>query len=95
MYNYNRIQLRGMGVGLLRQNLACGRGLYVKEHDEINVLVFFFQKKNLKMISRYDTMHCEFVYLVNESIFSSFRLDLMPHCSPNFKIRTRCGPTLP
>ena len=50
----------------------------MKEHDEINVLVFFFQKKNLKMISRYDTMHCEFVYLVNESIFSSFRLDLMP-----------------
>ena len=33
---------RGMGVGLLRRNLACGRGLYVKEHDEINVLFFFF-----------------------------------------------------
>ena len=45
MYNYNRIQLRGMGVGLLRRNLACGRGLYVKEHDEINVLFFFFRKK--------------------------------------------------
>ena len=68
MYNYNRIQLRGMGVGLLRRNLACGRGLYVKEHDEINVLCFF-KKKILKMISSYNTMHCEFVYLVNELIF--------------------------
>ena len=58
-----------MGVGLLRGNLTCGRGLYVKEHDEINVLFFFFSEKNLGMISRYDTMHCEFVYLVNESIF--------------------------
>ena len=68
MYNYNRIQSRGMGVGLLRRNLACGRGLYVKEHDEINV-VFFSKKKILKMISSSNTMHCEFVYLVNELIF--------------------------
>ena len=68
MYNYKRIQSRGMEVGLLRRNLACGRGLYVKEHDEINVLCFF-KKKILKMISSYNTMHCEFVYLVNELIF--------------------------
>ena len=68
MYNYKRIQSRGMGVGLLRRNLACGRGLYVKEHEEINVLCFF-KKKILKMISSYNTMHCEFVYLVNELIF--------------------------
>ena len=83
-----------MGVGLLRRNLACERGLYVKEHDERNVL-FFFQKNKKEMISRYNNKHCEFVYLVNEPIFSSVRLDLMPHCSQNFMIRTRCGPTLP
>ena len=45
VYNYKRIPYRGMEVGLLRRNLACGRGLYVKEHDEINVLFFFLRKK--------------------------------------------------
>ena len=40
----------------------------MKEHDEINV-VFFSKKKILKMISSSNTMHCEFVYLVNELIF--------------------------
>ena len=42
----------------------------------------------LEMISKYDAINYEFVHLVYESIFFIV-------CSPNFKIRTCCGPTLP
>lgn len=88
VYNYKRITLRGMEVGLLRRDLACGRGLHTKEHNKINFL-FFSEKKNiLEMISKYDAINYEFVHLVYESIFFIV-------CSPNFKIRTCCGPTLP
>ena len=37
-----------MEVGLLRRNLACGRGLHTKEHNKINFLFFSEKKKRFR-----------------------------------------------
>ena len=89
VYNYKRIPLRGMEVGLLRRNLACGRGLHKKEHNKINF--FFFSEKKKKRVRDDIQIWCHTLRVCSSCLWINFFIV----CSPNFKIRTYCGPTLP